>query len=258
MIFFDQDNLKIINDDCINTQFIQDNSIDLICTSPPYNVQINYDSCKDDLEYGDYLVFTKKWLSRCFGWLKDTGRMVVNVPFDTVKLGRRTVAADVVQITKEVGFNFYTTCVWDKGSAPRVSWGSWQSCVAPLIISPIEALLVIYKGEWKKADHDGKVSDITREEFISYTSGLWKIPTENRVRLRHPAPFNVELPHRCIKLLSFVGDTVLDPFLGSGSTAIAAYRNNRKAIGVELSKEYCELAKRRLLREIRLKKSMIF
>lgn len=106
----------------------------------------------------------------------------------------------------------------------------------------------MYKSKWKKTSGTG-ISDITREEFIEWTNGLWSFPGESRKKIGHPAPFPLELPKRCIKLFSFVGDTVLDPFLGSGTTLIATALLNRKGIGVEIDKKYCELALKRLLNE---------
>jgi site-specific DNA-methyltransferase (adenine-specific) len=258
MIFFDQDNLQIVNDDVTKTTDVKPESVDLVVTSPPYCLDIQYGECNDNIPYEDYLKFSEKWLERSLFFLKDTGRICLNIPFETAKYGKRAIYADLLNVAKKVGFNHYTTAIWTKGNCPRAGWGTWLSPKAPLLMPPAEAIIIMCKGEWKKKDCEGKKSDITKDEFVKWADCVWSIPTENRVRLGHPAPFKPELPHRCIKLLSFVGDTVLDPFNGSGSTMIAAYRNGRKAIGVDLDPKYCDLAKRRLLREIRLKKSMIF
>jgi len=105
--------------------------------------------------------------------------------------------------------------------------------------------VVLYKKSWQKASGSQK-SNITRDEFIEWTNGVWNFSGESKNKIGHPAPFPVELPKRCIKLFSFVGDTVLDPFLGSGTTLIACLENNRTGIGVEINRNYCELAARRL------------
>ena len=115
------------------------------------------------------------------------------------------------------------------------------------MIAPVEVIVIFYKKRWQKVKK-GK-SDITREEFMEWTNGLWTFSGESKKRIGHPAPFPLELPKRCIKLLSFVGDTVLDPFLGSGSTLIACALLNRKGIGVEIDEKYCSLAKKRLIKE---------
>ena len=108
-------------------------------------------------------------------------------------------------------------------------------------------IVVLYKNEWKK-DHKGD-SDITKEEFMNWTNGIWTFNGESKKRIGHPAPFPRELPKRCIKLFSYVGDTILDPFLGSGTTIIECINNNRQAVGIEMSEEYVELAEKRIKNE---------
>jgi len=124
------------------------------------------------------------------------------------------------------------------------------SASAPYVIAPVELIVVFYKKEWKKSYK--AQSDITKEEFMDWTNGLWTFNGESKKRIGHPAPFPRELPKRCIKLFSYVGDTVFDPFLGSGTTLIEAKANNRIGIGLDISKEYCQLAKSRLLKESNL------
>jgi len=109
----------------------------------------------------------------------------------------------------------------------------------------------LYKNSWKKTG-GSKKNDITKEEFMQWTNGLWTFNGESKKRVGHPAPFPIELPRRCIKLFSFVGDIVLDPFLGSGTTLIASYLNNRKGIGVDIDKKYCDLAIRRLQQDAKM------
>jgi site-specific DNA-methyltransferase (adenine-specific) len=116
------------------------------------------------------------------------------------------------------------------------------------VIAPVEMIAILYKKRWKKLSGSRK-SDITKKEFMDWTNGVWTFMGESKKRVGHPAPFPVELPRRCIKLFTFVKDTVLDPFLGSGSTLIAAYLTNRKGIGVEIDKNYCEITKERLITE---------
>jgi len=121
-----------------------------------------------------------------------------------------------------------------------------MSARAPFVIAPVELIVVLYKKHWRKLKRNGK-SDITRDEFIQWTNGLWTFKGESKKKIGHPAPFPIELPKRCIKLFSFVGDTVLDPFAGSGTTLIAASMLNRIGIGIEIETEYCNLAKSRIL-----------
>jgi len=126
-----------------------------------------------------------------------------------------------------------------------------MSASAPYVIAPVEVILILYKKNWKKISGSQK-SDITKKEFMEWTNGVWSFSGESKKKIGHPAPFPVELPRRCIKLFSYVGDVVLDPFLGSGTTLIAAYLNKRKGIGVEIDKEYCDLAIKRLKQDAQI------
>jgi len=258
-IFFKNEKLKIINDDILTTHEIQRNSIDLIVTSPPYNVGIQYNSHDDTLSYDEYLDFSNKWLLCCFDLLKDDGRFCLNIPLDKNKGGQQSVGADLTTIaTKGIGFKYHSTIVWNEGNiSRRTAWGSWMSASAPYVIAPVELIVVLYKNRWKKTSGSRK-SDISKKEFMEWTSGLWTFSGESKKKIGHPAPFPVELPRRCIKLFSFVGDTVLDPFMGSGTTLIAAYLNNRKSIGVDVDKSYCELAKERLINEAKIYERKLF
>lgn len=257
-IFFEEENIKIINDSIFFTKEIPENSIDLIITSPPYNLDIKYNSHNDKLTYNQYLEFSKKWLSICFNFLKDDGRFCLNIPLDKNKGGQQSVGADLTTIAKIVGFKYHSTIIWNEGNISRkTAWGSWLSASAPYVIAPVELIVILYKKRWKKTS-GSKKSDISRKEFMEWTSGLWTFPGESKKKIGHPAPFPVELPRRCIKLFSFIDDAVLDPFVGSGSTLIAAYQNNRKAIGIEIDPNYCELAKKRLITEARINEKQLF
>lgn len=248
---FELDNQKILNTDILDTEDIPPFSIDLIITSPPYNVDIHYGSHNDDLGYKDYLEFTRKWIKRCYVWAKDDGRFCLNVPLDKNKGGQQSVGSDITQIAKEMGWQYHSTIIWNEGNiSRRTAWGSFMSVSAPYVIAPVELILVLYKNTWKKTS-GSRENDITREEFIDWTNGLWTFPGQKKKEAGgHPAPFPVELPRRCMKLFSFVGDTVLDPFLGSGSTLLACHQNNRKGIGIDIDENYCEIAWRRLIGKI--------
>jgi len=258
-VYFEKENLKIIHDKCNENKFIIDaESIDLVLTSPPYAVGIEYENYNDATQYNEYLDFSKRWLNNCFYWLKDGGRLALNCPFETAKFGKQSVYADLLNIAKNCGFKHYTTAIWTKGNVPRVSWGTFQSPKAPLLIPPAESIIIMYKNKWNKQDCDGKITDITKSEFVKWCDVVWRICPESAKKVHHPAPFPVELARRCIKLLTFVGDTILDPFMGSGTSLVAAYRTNRKGIGVEISEKYCELAKNRLISEIKIQAGKIF
>ena len=250
-------NMKIIQDDVMITKELENNSVDLIVTSPPYNLDIKYNSHDDKISYADYLIFSKKWMTRCYEWLKDDGRFCLNVPLDKNKDGQQSVGADLTRIAKEVGFKYHSTVIWNEGNiSRRTAWGSWMSASAPYVIAPVELVIILYKNSWKKTS-GSRISDIAKQEFLDWTNGIWTFNGEKKSKVGHPAPFPVELPRRCIKLFSYVNDVVLDPFLGSGTTLVAAAQNNRHGIGIDVDKEYCELAKNRLKNETTLMDSKI-
>lgn len=239
---------KIIHGNALSRQLLEKESIDLTITSPPYNVGIEYNSNDDTIHYPDYLIFTQKWLANVFYWTRETGRMILNIPLDKNKGGNRSVGADITTLAKGVGWKYHSTIVWNENNiSRRTAWGSFCSASAPYVIAPVELILILYKDEWKRKKQ-GK-NDITKQEFIDWTNGLWTFKGESKKKIGHPAPFPRELPKRCIKLFSFIGDTVLDPFLGSGTTMIETINHHRKAIGIELDHQYKELAEKRLQKE---------
>jgi len=247
--------IKIINDDFLTTRLIERGSIDLIVTSPPYNVDIHYNSFEDNIPYSKYLEFTKKWLSKALLLTKSDGRMCLNLPLDKSKgrngAGFQSVYADIVNIANRVGWKYFSTIIWNEGNiSRRTAWGSWLSAKAPYVIAPVEVIVIFYKERWSKFKKGE--SDITKREFMQWTNGLWSFSGESKKKVGHPAPFPIELPKRCIKLFSYVDDVVLDPFLGSASTLIACALLNRRGIGVEIDKNYCLLAQNRLIKEAKI------
>ncbi len=257
--YFQAENVLIYKNNILEVDSIPNNSIDLIVTSPPYNVDIHYNSLNDALSYEDYLIFMQKWMEKCFDLSKNEGRFLLNIPLDKNKGGQRSVGADVTNIAKDIGWKYHSTIVWNEGNiSRRTAWGSWMSASAPYVIAPVELILVLYKDSWKKTGGSRK-NDITRQEFMDWTNGIWTFNGQNKKGAGgHPAAFPIELPKRCIKLFSFIGDTILDPFLGSGSTLIAASIHNRKGIGIDIDKNYCDIAIRRLKKEAKIDENNLF
>lgn len=248
-LYFQTDSMWIYNEDILKIKGKYEGTIDLIVTSPPYNVDIKYNSHNDEMTYEDYLTFTREWLTKCYRLVKDDGRFCLNIPLDKNKGGQQSVCADITTIAKQMGWKYHSTIVWNEQNiSRRTAWGSWVSASAPYVIAPVEVIVVLYKKHWKKTSGSRK-SDITKREFMEWTNGVWNFSGESKKRIGHPAPFPVELPRRCVKLFTFVNDTVLDPFLGSGSTLIACAQTNRRGIGIEIDRNYCELAKQRLINE---------
>ena len=247
--FLKRENISIYNADFLTIKSIIPKSIDLIVTSPPYNVGIQYITHNDKESYKDYLFFTREWLKKCLTLVKDDGRFCLNIPLDKNKGGQQSVYADITTIAKGMGWKYHTTIIWNEQNiSRRTAWGSWMSASAPFVIAPVEVIVVFYKKRWKKTSGSRK-SDITKTEFMEWTNGVWNFSGESKKKIGHPSPFPIELPYRCIKLFSFVGDTILDPFLGSGSTLIACSQTDRKGIGVDIDRDYCKMAKNRLINE---------
>jgi len=247
--YFSNEKVTLLKADATDSNIFDSPFIDLIVTSPPYNVGIEYNSNDDELSYEQYLEFTKQWLSNCYKWANTECRLLLNVPLDKNKGGQRSVGADITTKAQEVGWKYHSTIIWNEGNiSRRTAWGSWLSASAPYVIAPVELIIVLYKDNWKKTK-GSKKSDITKEQFMDWTNGLWTFNGESKKRIGHPAPFPKELPYRCIKLFSFLNDVVFDPFTGSGTTLIEAIKNNRKAVGLEIDETYCELAKNRIINQ---------
>lgn len=246
----------LVNGDALNPNALDEGSVDLIVTSPPYNVGKPYtgDSEDDAMGFDDYLEFTRQWLDNRYAWTKPTGRICVNVSIDKNKNGKMPLSAHLTLTALRVGWKYHATILWNEGNiSRRTAWGSWKSASAPRVIAPVETIIVLYKGDWKR-ERQGR-NDITADEFKQWVLGAWSFGGESARRIGHEAPFPRELPKRCIKPFSFRGDTVLDPFVGSGTTMIEAMANDRRAVGLEKESDYRFLALKRLKEECGLQSS---
>jgi len=227
---------------------IPDNSLHLMITSPPYNVSKEYD---EDLSLKEYLEMLKKVFTETYRVLVNGGRACINV----ANLGRKPyipLSDYISQMMIEIGFNMRGEIIWNKAASasPSTAWGSWMSASNPILRDIHEYILVFSKGDYKrdrkKTEKETKQNTISKEEFMEWTKSIWTFNAESARRVGHPAPFPIDLPYRLIQLYSFTTDTILDPFMGSGTTAIAALKSNRNYIGFEISKEYIELTKTRI------------
>ena len=236
----------------VDGERIPDNSVHLMVTSPPYNASKTYD---EDLDLSEYLDLLKGVFQECWRVLVPGGRACINV----ANLGRKPyipLASFINQIMLEIGFMPRGEVIWNKSASAGVScaWGSWKSASNPTLRDVHEYILIFSKGKFKlnrtKAERaEGREDTIHKEEFMDWTKSIWSFPTESAKRVGHPAPFPVELPRRCLKLYSFSGDVVLDPFGGSGSTAVAAKQNGRRFIVFDINEDYCSLAEQRIADE---------
>lgn len=230
--------------DCLQImKEMPDKSIDLCITSPPYNLGIDYNGRDDYLDLDDYYSWCKDWMSEIYRLLKDNGRFALNHYLSCGTSSRRYAPLMTLNsIAESIGYKHHGLAVWnDITLTKRTAWGSWLSASAPYVNSPYEGILILHKGKWNIGKGE---SDIEKDEFMEATSGVWNLTTErNR---EHPAPFPLSLPTRCIRLLSFVGGTVLDPFVGSGTTMVACHKTGRSGIGIEIDETYFKIAERRI------------
>ncbi|MBI1225312.1 MAG: site-specific DNA-methyltransferase [Bacteroidetes bacterium] len=227
---------------------IPDGSVHLMITSPPYNANKDYD---EDLSLLEYLDFLKNVFTETYRVLVPGGRACINL----ANLGRKPyipLTSHLALLMQEIGFIMRGEIIWDKGasSTSSTAWGSWQSASNPILRDVHEYILIFSKGDYKrhltKEEKLAKKSTISRDEFLDWTKTIWQMNAESAKRVGHPAPFPLELPHRLIQLYSFETDVVLDPFMGSGTTAMAALRSGRKFVGYEIVEEYVKLAKKRI------------
>lgn len=229
---------------------IPDNSIDLCVTSPPYNCGIAYDSWNDSKPWNEYLEWCKNWLTEVKRVLKPDGRFAINhlvemgIPAHGKKNGIRvSPQVELYKILTDLELVVAAQPMWaDLTKSTLTCWGSWQSASAPYIYNPFEVILVGYKSNWKKErpkDNKG-INTISKEDFMKGVGGIWNIQPETKGLTM--ANFPVALPKLCIELLTFKDDIVLDPFMGSGTTAVACLQTERKYIGFELSQNYYQIA----------------
>ncbi len=234
---------KIILGTAENMKELPDNSVHLMITSPPYNVSKEYD---EDLSLKEYLQLLENSFKETYRVLINGGRACINV----ANLGRKPYIPLSDYISKmmlEIGFNMRGEIIWNKAASasPSTAWGSWQSAANPILRDVHEYILIFSKGEYKR-EKGTKENTISKEQFMEWTKSIWTMNAESARRIGHPAPFPEELPNRLIQLYSFKGDVILDPFMGSGTTAVSALKSDRKFVGYDISKEYIELANNRI------------
>lgn len=256
--------IELIQGDCLCKMVeAPRGSVHCIITSPPYNVDLGnnkykkegYNTHNDNMPYQEYLGWMTEVFRECYRVLSNDGRLCVNI--GDGKNGKIPTHSDFIQICKGLGFIPLTTIIWNKNNTSnRCAWGSYLQAKAPSFPRPFEYILVFGKSD--KLLREG-VTTITKEEWVEYSNGLWVFAPEKRQKkYGHPAMFPVELPTRLIKMLTYEGDIILDPFMGSGSTGVACVNTNRRFIGIEIDEGYFNIAKERVDNTIKGYTSKLF
>jgi len=264
---------KITNGDCVEVmKTLPLGCVDLVLTSPPYNVGIDYDTHDDRMSMEDYWNFTRQWLTEAYKTLKDDGRIAVNIPYEVNvqdRGGRVLFMSEFWAIMKEVGFKFYGLVDLDENSPHRsktTAWGSWMSPSGPYIYNPKECVILAYKKDRIKKikgtpqwigetigveQEDGTIKnkivyqDDDKKEFMDLVYGQWNYFADTKQQTK--ATFSMDIPVKAMKILSYKEDIVMDPFMGSGTSAVAAEFVGRNWVGIELSPNYTEVANKRIL-----------
>jgi site-specific DNA-methyltransferase (adenine-specific) len=259
---------QVIVGDCVEVMSkLPNNSIDLVITSPPYSVGINYDVYDDNTTINQYLEFSEKWLNETYRILKDDGRICVNVPYEInlkERGGRIFVVSEIWNVMKKLGYNWFGIIDLEEDSPHRsktTAWGSWMSPSQPYLYNPKECIIIAYKNSPKKLvkgepqwkgeptiTEEGKTKIVYQEEdkkdFMELVFGQWKYLNDSRPMTK--ATFSMDIPTKAIKILSYKNDIILDPFNGSGTSCVAAEILDRRWIGIELSPNYTEIARQRI------------
>lgn len=223
---------------------LQDNSVHLMVTSPPYNVGKDYDN---NLSLKEYRELLKRIFRETHRVLVPGGRACINI----ANLGRKPyipLHSFIIEDMDDIGFLMRGEILWDKGNSasPSTAWGTWLMANNPVLRDVHEYILVFCKDTFTRRNPQKRKSTITKEEFMEFTKSVWYFSAERASRVGHPAPFPVELPYRLIQLYTFKDDVVLDPFLGAGTTCIAALKTKRNYVGYDIEKKYCDLAEQRI------------
>lgn len=223
---------------------LPDNSVHLMVTSPPYNVGKDYDKNLSLKEYRDLLTTIFRETHRV---LVPGGRACINV----ANLGRKPylpLHSYIIEDIHKIGYLMRGEVIWNKASSASQSfaWGSWLSATNPTLRDVHEYILIFSKDGFARKKPTQRKVTITKEEFMEYTKSIWTFSAERASKIGHPAPFPIELPYRLIQLYTFEDEVVLDPFVGSGTTCLAALKTRRRYVAYDNDKKYCELAEKRI------------
>jgi len=249
--------VELHHGDCLDIlPMLEAESVDLIVTSPPYNCDKGYDGYSDDLEMAAYFDWVCLWLRECHRCLVRGGRVAINIPWWIGKKPRIFTIPSYCQAAQSAGLLVIDKVIWVKGNEDSpggnlgTGWGTWLSPSGPAIRCASEPILVFAKGSRGR----GRISDLgrgacvpgdmTKDEFLAFTTDVWMV--RGKSDREHPAVFPVEIPRRLIKLYTWPGETVLDLFMGSGTTGQACMDTGRSFTGIEIGEGYYNIAKARI------------
>lgn len=245
-IHYQQEGLSLYQGDARSLDLIQANSVPLIASSPPYfNARAEYSEWKT---YDDYLTDMALAMQEAKRISAPDGRIAINVPMGYGRPnsgGYYPIGADWTKLVTGAGFGLLGTIVWDKTSCETNNsgilgsgWGSWMSASAPSLRDGYEIIIVGFNETHKRIKADGQENTIDSITFTEATNALWRIPPVSKKANWHPAPWPPEIPRRLIELYTFRGETVVDMFSGSGTTAWVAQSLGRNGIGIDLNVDY--------------------
>lgn len=229
---------------------VPSSSIHMVITSPPYNVGIEYSDYDDKRQYAEYRYWLSEVWKECFRVLKRGGRLALEVaPTGIAEFV--PLHHDLSRDLRAAKFAHRAEILWAKQnmSAPRTAWGSWTNPSHPHIIPSWEYVEMFHKESWK-LEGDPRTIDIQPEDFRDWSDGVWEIRPDTKRIVGHPAPFPEELIRRLILFFTYRGNTVMDPFGGTGTVAAVAKRIGRRFIHIDHSEKYCAAATARLLRVV--------
>lgn len=248
------DTVKVFFKSSEDMSEIETGTVSLVVTSPPYYNYIKYgEGIGNEISYENYLRNLKKVFNECHRVLFGGGTVAINITNmkSRLKVEKKSflypIVADIIKMMQEIGFVFFDEIIWVKGNANNGAlkgkplFGSYPYPPTPKILDSIFEHVLIFRKEGKRPRVSQEIkeqSKLSKEEWREYTKGIWYVEPDRKAK--HPATFPLEIPKRLIKMYSFVGETVVDPFAGTGTTLIAAYLLGRKAIGYEINEHFRE------------------
>jgi site-specific DNA-methyltransferase (adenine-specific) len=229
-------------------ELFPNDSVDAIIGSPPYNVGMAYPTVSDSIDAREYFQRCQVWLKNCHGWSKDGGRLAVVVPVDVRRPHSMPLGAIFSNLAMAIGWRYETSIIWAEGSHNQWFLPSDPPLFPGAITCPDEIILIFSKNPDTRKN-PGRMPDIDPEEYKEWINGRWNIAGAHAAS-GHPCPYPAEIPRRLIKLLTYPGESVLDPWMGSGTTVLEAVKLGRVAMGADVEPTYFEMTRKRVAKSL--------